>query len=117
MTVQDLTDNAADVAAFSQAWREWHAQHEKVLADPHGFLAITDLHWLSETPQRFDDAPGEWSTGPDGVRVVLADAETLEVDGVAVHGTHDFGVIAERDSLFPVAGDAVIEVAKRGGHD
>ena len=112
MTVTD-----SDLAQFSADWQSWHRDHDRRLSDPHGFLAITDLHWLSETPQRFDDAPGEWSTGPDGVRVVLTDSETLEVDGVAVRGTHGFGAIAERDSLFPVAGDAVIEVAKRDGHD
>ena len=87
------------------------------MADPHGFLAVTNLHWLHEGPQRFADAPGVWSTGPEGVRVVLDEGEELLVDGVAVRGEHDFGVIGERDSLFPVSGDAVIEVAKRGGHD
>ncbi|ACU71668.1 protein of unknown function DUF1684 [Catenulispora acidiphila DSM 44928] len=114
MTVQDV---AADVDAFAQTWREWHSGHEDRLADPHGFLAVTSLHWLHEEPQRFPDAPGAWSTGPDGVRVVLAEGEELIVDGAAVHGEYSFGVIGERASLFPVSGDAVIEVAKRGGHD
>jgi uncharacterized protein len=110
-------DAAPDADAFAENWREWHSGHQTRLADPHGFLAVTSLHWLSEEPQRFADAPGAWSTGPDGVRVVLDEGEELVVDGVAVHGEHDFGVIGERDSLFPASGDAVIEVAKRGGHD
>src|SRR6195952_1489047 len=117
MTVQDLTDNAADVAAFSQAWREWHAQHEKVLADPHGFLAITSLHWLTETPQRFDDAPGSWSTGADGVVVVLDDNQDVVIAGNSVRGEYRFGRIPERGGVNVVWGDAVIEVAKRGGFD
>lgn len=114
MTVQDLT---ADIETFIQDWREWHRRQEARRSDPHGFLAITTLHWLQAAPERFDDAPGQWSTGPDGVRVVLADDEELIVDGVPVHGEYEFGVIAERGSLFPTSGDAVIEVAKRGGHD
>jgi uncharacterized protein (DUF1684 family) len=117
MTAYDLIEQPVDRPAFEQAWQDWHREHQTRLADRHGFLAITSLHWLSEEPQRFPDAPGEWSTGPAGVRVVLAEGETLEYDGASVHGEHSFGVIAERGSLFPVAGEAVIEVAKRGGHD
>lgn len=112
-----LTDVDPERAAFEQSWREWYRGHQQVLADPHGFLAITSLHWLQSSPQRFDDAPGEWSTGPDGVRVVLADGEHLKLNGVTLSGEHNFGTIAERASLYPVAADAVIEVAKRGGHD
>ncbi|HEV2638236.1 MAG TPA: DUF1684 domain-containing protein [Actinocrinis sp.] len=117
MTVQDLAAVAAIPETFTRDWQEWRGRQFAKLADPHGFLAITSLHWLTGAPERFDDAPGRWSTGPAGVRVELDEGEELVVDGTPVHGTHDFGVIAERDSLFPVSGDAVIEVAKRGGHD
>jgi len=114
MTIRDAT---ADIEAFTQDWQEWHTRQEARLADAHGFLAITSLRWLDDAPQRFDDAPGEWSTGPEGVRVVLAEGEELIVDGAAVQGEYGFGVIPERGSLYPAWGDAVIEVAKRGGHD
>ncbi len=56
MTVQDI-----DRETFTADWTRWHRQHEAKLADPHGFLAITGLHWLSAEPQRFADAPGAWS--------------------------------------------------------
>lgn len=117
MTLQEIPIDTTDLDAFTRDWNEWRGRQFATLADPHGFLAITSLNWLGEDPERFEDAPGLWSTGPDGVRVVLAEGEELIVDGVPVHGEYDFGVIAERDSLFPVSGDAVIEVAKRGGHD
>jgi uncharacterized protein (DUF1684 family) len=112
MTVQDT-----DTAIFAQAWAKWHRQHEALLADRHGFLAITGLHWLGAEAQRFADAPGAWSTGGDGVTVVLDESEELLVDGVRVHGEHCFGVIPERGGISAVSGDAVIEVAKRGGYD
>ncbi len=114
MTVQDTT---ADLSAFTRDWQEWHTGQEARLAAPHGFLAITGLHWLSDQPQRFADAPGVWSTGSDGVVVVLDDGEELVVDGAPVHGEHHFGVLPERGGVDAGWGDAVIEVAKRGGHD
>jgi uncharacterized protein (DUF1684 family) len=108
---------AAPVTDFASDWREWHAAHETAFAAPHGFLAITSIRWLEATPQRFDDAPGSWSTGPDGVVLELATGEQVEIDGAPVTGRHAFGVIAERGGVSVVWGDAVIEVAKRGGHD
>jgi uncharacterized protein len=113
-----MTDSHLDAAdSFAADWADWHKQHEARLADPHGFLAITSLNWLDETPQRFPDAPGEWWTGPDGPVVVLTDAEELVLDGTPVRGTHAFGVIPERGGISAAWGDAVIEVARRGGHD
>src|SRR5215207_1043613 len=106
-----------DTGTFAVEWEQWHRQHEAVRADPHGFLAITGLHWLTAEPQRVPGAPGEWWTGPDGVVVRLAEDESLLVDGLPVHGQHSFGVLPERGGVNPVAGDAVIEVAKRGGSD
>jgi uncharacterized protein (DUF1684 family) len=106
-----------DTTTFAQEWQQWHARHEAVRADKHGFLAITSLNWLTEVPQRFADAPGSWSTGPGGVVVELDDHEELAVDGVRVHGRLAFGIIPERGGINVVAGDAVLEVAKRGGYD
>src|SRR3954469_11370075 len=100
-----------------QSWAQWHAEHERQLAEPHGFLAVTSLNFLTGDSRRFPDAPGEWSTGPDGVVVELADDEALTVDGVTVTGRHEFGVLGERSGVNARAGDAVIEVAKRGGFD
>jgi uncharacterized protein (DUF1684 family) len=98
-------------------WAQWHAAHEQQLASPHGFLAITSLNFLTATPQRFPDAPGEWSTGPGGVVVDLADGESITVAGEDRTGRVELGVIGERDGIDVGAGDAVIEVAKRGGFD
>ena len=114
MTVQDAPE---DLQSFLDDWQDWHRAQTDRLADPHGFLAITAIHWLDGQPQRFDDAPGAWSTSADGVVVSLDDGDELVVDGVAVRGEHRFGVLPERGGVDAVWGDAVIEVAKRGGHD
>jgi uncharacterized protein len=98
-------------------WTTWHAEHERRRADPHGFLAITSLNFLTSSPQRFPDAPGAWHTGPDGVVVDLAPGEELHHEGETITGRHAFGVLDERASIYPAFGDAVVEVAKRGGFD
>jgi uncharacterized protein len=117
MTVTEASTPTSADPAFTEEWRAWHERHEAVRADPHGFLAITGLHWLTGEPQRFPTAPGEWWTGPGGPVVRLAPGEELVVGGAAVHGEHAFGVLPERGGLDAVAGDAVVEVARRGGSD
>ncbi|RAJ47150.1 hypothetical protein K353_00351 [Kitasatospora sp. SolWspMP-SS2h] len=118
-TTQEPTTahDPAGTEEFTREWEEWHAAGQRALADPHGFLAVTSLHWLDAEPTRFPDAPGAWSTGPDGVRVELDEGEELLLDGEPVRGRYDFGVLPERASRYATAGEAVIEVAKRGGHD
>jgi uncharacterized protein (DUF1684 family) len=113
MTIYDTVEHDA----FTADWAEWHRGQEARIGAAHGFLAITGLHWLTDEPQGFDDAPGAWTTGPAGPVVVLAEGEELTVDGSPVRGEHRFGVIPERGGVNAKWGDAVLEVAKRGGHD
>lgn len=103
--------------AFAAEWNAWHEQHELARASEHGFLAVTGLHWLNAEPTRFDDAPGAWSTGVAGPVVELADDEHLTIGGERITGRHEFGVIEERGGRVAAFDDAVVEVAKRGGHD
>jgi uncharacterized protein (DUF1684 family) len=105
------------MSTFVAEWQDWHQAQEARLADPHGFLAITAIHWLTEEPERFKDAPGEWSTDADGVLVELGDDEEIIVAGEKRTGTYRFGMLPERASVNATWGDAVIEVAKRGGFD
>jgi len=113
-TIQDQTDQ---ISTFRQEWEDWHRAKEARLSAPHGFLAITSINFLGPEPQRFDDAPGNWSSDDQGVHVVLDQGESLDLDGTVITGRHDFGVIAERGGINVTAGDAVIEIAKRGGFD
>ncbi|MDR6638787.1 DUF1684 domain-containing protein [Paenarthrobacter nitroguajacolicus] len=101
--------------SFSEEWQEWHAAHERNRAHPHGFLAVTHLHWLSSEATRLEGAPGIWSADDDVVSVVLEPGESLERDGVQLSGSVALGPIEERGGINLVSGDTVIEVAKRGG--
>jgi uncharacterized protein (DUF1684 family) len=102
---------------FTADWKAWHKKHQDRLAAPDGFLAITSINWLTETPTRFPDAPGEWSADDSGIAVELAPGEELTLDGVSITGLHHFGQIPERGGVFPADAHGVYEVARRGGND
>ena len=85
------------------------------MRDPRGWLAITAIHWLTEQPQRFDDAPGDWSGHERGATVVLDAGETLRFgDEVLADGEHRLGPLDEY-GLTLTFGDALAQVADRGG--
>src|SRR5690348_10532030 len=84
--------NDASVREFLSEWQAWHETREQVLRGPHGWLAITAIHWLTDTPQRFGDVPGAWSGDEHGATVHLAPGETLAVeDTLIIEGVHRFG--------------------------
>jgi uncharacterized protein len=102
---------------FAADWQHWHAAHEKLLSDPHGFLAVTALHGLTDQPAALAGAPGTWRVEDDVVRVTLGAGDSLRRDGVELNtgGELAFGPIAERDGINLGFGDTVLELAKRGG--
>jgi uncharacterized protein len=111
------TADSTSTEAFTDEWRRWHAGHEQRRADPHGFLAITSLNWLTPEPARFADAPGAWRADESGVTVELGPGEELTLDGAVIRGTHSFGRIPERGGVFARDDSGVYEVARRGGND
>jgi uncharacterized protein (DUF1684 family) len=103
-----------DQTTYVREWTDWHVTFDQARFKPHGFLAITGLHWLSDEPARFSDARGEWRVNESGVRVVLRDGETLIINGEVVRDAYDFGVLEEDASVFAEFDDAKVQVAKRG---
>lgn len=105
--------------SFDADWQEWHAAHEQHRAHPHGFLAVTHLHWLGSEPARLEGAPGTWSVAADVVRVLLEPGESMQQDGTELNtasgATVELGPIEERGGINLVSGETVIELAKRGG--
>ncbi|HEY3883427.1 MAG TPA: DUF1684 domain-containing protein [Trebonia sp.] len=118
MTVQHTeVTSGTNGTGFAAEWERWHHQHEERLNAPDGFLAITSIHWLSPDPARFADAPGLWSADDSGITVELDETEQLTLDGERITGKHNFGPIPERGGVFPGDGNAVYEIARRGGND
>jgi uncharacterized protein len=106
------------VSTFAADWQQWHANHEKLRSDPHGFLAVTELHWLTDQPTALAGAPGRWRVENDVVRVALGARDSLRRDGVELNTGADelaFGPIEERDGINLGFGDTVLELSKRGG--
>ncbi|MFC4785683.1 DUF1684 domain-containing protein [Nocardioides sp. MAHUQ-72] len=100
---------------FRTGWQSWRDAREQRLRDPQGWLAITAIHWLTATPQRFDDVPGAWSADERGATVTLRQGECLTAgDSALTHGTHLLGPLDEV-GLTVAYGDAVAQVAGRDG--
>ncbi|WP_087873223.1 DUF1684 domain-containing protein [Arthrobacter globiformis] len=124
MPTSTRTESDSSTAAFTAEWEQWHAAHERRRADPHGFLAVTHLHWLGAEPSRLEGVPGIWSVKDDAVTVVLEAGESLlragkELNSGAPNAEGGIAVvfdpIAEREGINLTAGPAVVELAKRGG--
>lgn len=87
---------------FLADWQAWRDARERRLRDPRGWLAITAIHWLTGSPQHFDDVPGEWRQDPDGPVVVLPEGERR------LGRVDEYGVTL-------TFGDVTAEVADRDG--
>ncbi|MCD2112189.1 DUF1684 domain-containing protein [Rhodococcus rhodochrous] len=93
----------ATLDQFVDDWQRWHAERNDGLRQPLGWLSLTALHWLDETPTSFDEAPGRWHV--DGESVLHEfDGETTTYE--PVEGAP--GLEAEFDRGF-------VEIIKRTG--
>lgn len=119
----DTNQPANSQTPFETAWTQWHEAHEILRSDPYGFLAVTDLHWITAEAAALAGAPGTWRLADDAVHVTLGASESLLRDGVELNiaenlntaGELVFGPIEERDGINLGFGDSVLELAKRGG--
>jgi uncharacterized protein len=103
------------VGDFRGEWQTWRDAREERLRNPRGWLAITAIHWLTATPERFGDVPGEWYADERGATVTLGPGETLGAGGTVLsEGPHRLGPLDEI-GLTVTFGDAVAEVADRDG--
>jgi len=94
MTTDVTTDSAqagADAAAPALAWATWHADRERSLATPHGWLSLVGYHWLPSRPAALADVPGEWWVDDAGAHRRV-DGETasfaLDDDGSTTAGRY-----------------------------
>ncbi|MDM7831672.1 DUF1684 domain-containing protein [Cellulomonas edaphi] len=102
---------------------DWHAERERALLEPHGWLSLVALHWLPAGPSELPGVPGLWWSDRDGtahVRAALADG--VRYDGAALDGEaavavaegKSSSVLAFRDADGEPA-DVVVEAIRRTG--
>jgi uncharacterized protein (DUF1684 family) len=101
-------------STLQQDWDTWHAAREEELRTPHGWLSLTALEWLEETPRTIPGLPGTWrTTGDGGVEVTAARPEGLVASGRPVDGTVR---LEPRDGLpgaLVTVGERKVEIARR----
>ena len=107
---------APDWTAWERGeWKRWHRARERALAAPYGWLSITSLQWLDETPRQIEGFPGLWSGDCYEVRVDLTPEDAVLQHGEPVSGTVDIPLAEDEsdDSLFHAG--IVAEAGIRGG--
>jgi uncharacterized protein (DUF1684 family) len=113
-SLDDARRNGVNDPQFVAEWESWHQAREERLSSPDGFLAITGLHWLRADPERFNDAPGAWSSSGGGVDVELGEDEVLLIDDNLISGRYHFDDVDEHGT-WAHFGETLIEVALRDG--
>ncbi|MFD1815236.1 DUF1684 domain-containing protein [Rhodococcus gannanensis] len=88
---------------FQAEWQDWRTAREAALADPHGWLSLTALHWLDEQPTGLGEVPGLWHV--DGDTVVHSGTAFADVV------TPVEGAPGERIEF----GDRIAEIIRRTG--
>ncbi|MEU3269739.1 DUF1684 domain-containing protein [Saccharomonospora sp. NPDC006951] len=96
-------------------WRSWHAERERELAQPYGWLSLAGLHWLDDQARTFPGIPGAWSAGNGAARVTATEDEELVVDERVLDGTTRLGIHESGSALFATFGDVRLELLRRDG--
>jgi uncharacterized protein (DUF1684 family) len=85
-------------------FQTWIDQRNAQWSNPTGFLAVTSMNWLDETPQTFSDVSGSWWANDHEVHAI-----GFEGEGERVWQLPFGSEISE-----PMTG-GVLEIASRGG--
>jgi uncharacterized protein (DUF1684 family) len=87
-------------------FNEWIETRNKQWRNPTGFLAVTGMHWLSETPQTFTDVSGEWWAIGHTAYAVGFEGNPAEQSWTIDH---------DSEKMVEMVG-GVVEIASRGGN-
>ncbi|WP_030185236.1 DUF1684 domain-containing protein [Streptomyces sp. NRRL S-813] len=108
MTMQ-TSDSSAQ---YIQEWRDWRADWEQFLSQPHGWLAAASINWVEEEPQQFPGQPGMWwQEGPK--LYVDPQGQMMSYDGESFTDVRGFDLSEAPDDTRIIAGDLQIGVTYR----
>jgi len=86
-----------------QNWLDWKQSRNRVLSNPTGFLAITNLVWLTQEPREIAGISGAWYS--DGTSVHVIDSSS---------GEHSWNIEKLGDTSIQFDG-IMVELANRSG--
>lgn len=85
-------------------FQTWKESRNRFWRNPTGFLAVTGMHWLSETPQTFDGVSGTW----------WAEGLTAHATGFDGNESEQTWTIDSQSEQMVDINGGVLEIASRG---
>lgn len=86
-----------------QSWLDWKQSRNRVFSNPTGFLAITNLVWLTKEPQEISGISGSWYSEGSSVHVIDSSS-----------GEHSWDIGKIGDTSFQFDG-IMVELGNRSG--
>lgn len=103
------------MSTFTEQWQDWKTAREAELAQPHGWLALVSLDWLTDSPREYPGIPGRWWQDADAAYVDAAGG-SLTYEGSPITDVQRFELVNSGEGTRVLAGDVEIEVARRSGY-
>src|SRR6184192_2829855 len=103
------------MSTFTEEWQDWKSRREADLAEPHGWLALVSLDWLTDSPREYPGIPGRWWQDEEAAYVDPAGAD-LSYEGAPLTAVRRFELVNSGAGTRVLAGDVEIEVARRSGY-
>lgn len=106
VAIESIEPPLADQSLYMttpQSWLDFKQSRNRVFSDPTGFLAITNLVWLTEEPQEIKGLTGAWFAKGSEVHVIDSSS-----------GEHSWDLAKLGDTSFELEGIKV-ELATRSG--
>ena len=98
-------------------WEAWHAERERVLVEPHGWLSLAGLHWLDGEARAYPGLPATWRATDDGaVEIEAAPGDDVRVDGALAYGTVRVEPVDGAPGELVAVGERRVEVLRREHH-
>ncbi|MFC0714377.1 DUF1684 domain-containing protein [Cellulomonas biazotea] len=109
-TTLPAVDAPAPTPDPRDAWAAWHAERERALFAPHGWLTPVALLWLRAQRRELPGVPGLWWADDDGAHVLAADDDGLLAVGPDTAGAGPDGV----RHATPLRGERTWQVVEDG---
>ncbi|GGK66271.1 DUF1684 domain-containing protein [Nocardia camponoti] len=104
-----------NTTAFTEEWTRWHEEREAALRAPLGWLSLTGLHWLTDSPEHLDGVPGTWWVTDEKVFITAQPADRLVFDGELVAGVSILTPVEGAPGLLVDNDGRQLEVIRRSG--